>query len=90
MSTRALIGIVHALLTPGILTTSSNPGTWTVHIEARVGSTVIDGLRRFGHDVRVAADHDDAMGHAHAIEVLDGDGYRAGSDARTEGRAITR
>ena len=57
-------------------------------IEQDVGPAVLDGLRELGHDVQPVPALDERMGHAHAI-VIRGDGsLDAGSDPRSDGRAV--
>jgi oxamate amidohydrolase len=63
-----------------------DPDDWHVNAESRFGEDLVDGLRRLGHDVRIARPYDDGMGHAHAIECLPR-GYRAATDPRAEGAA---
>jgi gamma-glutamyltranspeptidase len=57
-------------------------------LEEDIGAEVLDGLRELGHDVQAVPPLDEKMGHAHAI-VIRGDGtLDAGSDPRSDGRAI--
>jgi gamma-glutamyltranspeptidase/glutathione hydrolase len=63
-----------------------DPGSWRLHVEARVPDAVVDGLRDRGHRIASAPPFDSSMGHAHAIR-LGPDGYHAGSDPRAEGAA---
>lgn len=64
-----------------------DPDHWTVAIEPRFLSTWLDELRARGHDIRPVREYDDAMGHAHAIEVTPG-GYLAATDPRAEGAVL--
>jgi gamma-glutamyltranspeptidase/glutathione hydrolase len=63
-----------------------DPGDFSVRIENRFPSTVLDGLRRYGHRLETTGPYEDVMGHAHLIR-LDGDGLTAASDPRCEGLA---
>jgi gamma-glutamyltranspeptidase/glutathione hydrolase len=63
-----------------------DPGDFSVSIENRFPDTVIGGLRRYGHHVKVTGPYEDVMGHAHLIR-LDDDGLTAASDPRCEGLA---
>ena len=63
-----------------------DPGDFSVRIEDRFPATVIDGLRRQGHDLHVLGPQEDCMGHAHVVR-LDRDGLTAASDPRCEGLA---
>ena len=63
-----------------------DPGDFSVAIENRFPSTLVDGLRAYGHHVRVTGPLEDEMGHANLIR-LDGDGRAAASDPRCEGLA---
>jgi gamma-glutamyltranspeptidase/glutathione hydrolase len=64
-----------------------DPADWTVQAEDRFEPSVIEELRRRGHAVSLTDPYDSVMGHAHAIQV-EGDGYRAASDPRSEGAAL--
>ncbi len=44
----------------------------TVKVESRFGSGLIDGLAAMGHPIVPAAAFDSALGHCHAIELVDG------------------
>jgi gamma-glutamyltranspeptidase len=57
-------------------------------IEAPFGAATIDGLRRRGHAPVVVGEHDERLGHAHAIELRPGGGLEAASDPRSDGAAI--
>jgi len=63
-----------------------DPGDFSVRIEDRFPSSVIDGLRSRGHRVGVLGPYEDCMGHAQLIR-LDGEGLTAASDPRCEGAA---
>ena len=57
----------------------------TLKLEARFPATVVDELRRRGHEVEMLADYDEAVGHAGAI-VRSRDGMlEGGSDPRSDG-----
>ena len=60
---------------------------WSVALESRFGPEVGEGLREMGHETVKASAFDGGMGHAHAIEVIDG-GYAAATDPRAEGAAL--
>jgi len=60
------------------------PSTGALNAEARFGTAWCDAMRALGHDVRVIRAFDDGVGHAHAIELLPGGGFRAGCDPRAE------
>jgi gamma-glutamyltranspeptidase/glutathione hydrolase len=66
-----------------------DPYTWRLHVEARADASraLVEELVTRGHEVREAPAWDSAMGHAHVIRV-DGDGYVAASDPRSEGAAL--
>jgi gamma-glutamyltranspeptidase/glutathione hydrolase len=64
-----------------------DPDRWRVTIEPRFPADWLDDLRDRGHDIRPVRDYDDAMGHAHAIE-LTGTGYLAATDPRAEGAVL--
>jgi gamma-glutamyltranspeptidase/glutathione hydrolase len=66
---------------------SVDPGSWWVTAESRFDHGWLRALGDRGHALRLGWDHDDGMGHAHAIELTD-TGYRAGSDPRAEGCAL--
>ena len=57
----------------------------TLKLESRFGADVIATLRRYGHEVEVLQDYDEAMGHAGAI-VRNPDGVlEGGADPRSDG-----
>lgn len=58
-----------------------------LHVEPELGAAAIASLRETGHQVRVAASHDERMGHAQAIRVEPGGRVSAGSDPRSDGAA---
>jgi gamma-glutamyltranspeptidase/glutathione hydrolase len=64
-----------------------DPYTWNLHVESRADRDLVEELTRRGHSVREAPAWDSAMGHAHVIRV-DGNGYLAASDPRSEGAAL--
>ncbi|MFQ5882456.1 MAG: gamma-glutamyltransferase [Candidatus Methylomirabilales bacterium] len=58
-------------------------------LEARIPSSVVEGLRRRGHPIRVVGEWDDLMGHAQAILIDPGTGVRhGGADPRGDGLAL--
>ena len=63
-----------------------DPGDSSIRIENRFPATVVDGLRRAGHQLTVLDGWEDCMGHAHVIQI-DDDGLTAASDPRCEGLA---
>lgn len=64
-----------------------DPGSWWLTAESRFDDELLRRLADRGHVVRVGYEHDDAMGHAHAIERRPA-GYRAGTDPRSEGAVL--
>ena len=61
----------------------------TLKLEARFGAEVITALQRYGHEVEVLKDYDEAMGHAGAI-VRHPDGMlEGGADPRSDGSVAT-
>ena len=57
-------------------------------VEAPMGEEVIAELRRRGHAPVVAGEHEERLGHAHAIELRPDGTTAAGSDPRSDGAAI--
>jgi gamma-glutamyltranspeptidase len=57
-------------------------------VEASMGAEVIDELRRRGLEPRVAPEHEERLGHAHAIEARPDGSLAAGADPRSDGAAI--
>jgi gamma-glutamyltranspeptidase / glutathione hydrolase len=57
-------------------------------IEAPFGDDVIEALRERGHDPVVVGEHDERLGHAHAIELRPDGTLVAASDPRSDGAAI--
>jgi gamma-glutamyltranspeptidase len=57
-------------------------------VETTMGEDVIAELRRRGLDPRVAAEHEERLGHAHAIELRPDGSLAAGADPRSDGAAI--
>jgi gamma-glutamyltranspeptidase len=57
-------------------------------VEQGLGADVIEELVRQGHDPAVLPDHDERLGHAHAIELRADGTAAAGSDPRSDGEAI--
>ncbi len=64
-----------------------SPGDWSVALESRFEHDVVEGLAERGHTVATVSAFDSGMGHAHAIELIDG-GYAAATDPRAEGAAL--
>jgi gamma-glutamyltranspeptidase / glutathione hydrolase len=64
-----------------------SPQDWSVTAESRFEPHVVEGLRQRGHRVDLAQGYDSLMGHAHAIEVIEG-GYAGATDPRTEGAVL--
>jgi gamma-glutamyltranspeptidase / glutathione hydrolase len=57
-------------------------------IEAGFGDEVIGALRERGHEPVVVGEHDERLGHAHAIELRPDGTLDAASDPRSDGAAI--
>jgi gamma-glutamyltranspeptidase len=57
-------------------------------VEAPFGDAVIGELRRLGHAPVVTVEHDERLGHAHAIELRRDGTLDAASDPRSDGAAI--
>ncbi len=57
-------------------------------VEATLGAEVVEELRRRGLEPRIAAEHEERLGHAHAIEVRPDGTLLAGADPRSDGAAI--
>jgi gamma-glutamyltranspeptidase/glutathione hydrolase len=58
-------------------------------LEARIPTSVVEGLRHRGHPVRVVGAWDDLMGHAQAILIHPGTRVRhGGADPRGDGQAL--
>jgi gamma-glutamyltranspeptidase / glutathione hydrolase len=57
-------------------------------IEAPFGEETIAALRRAGHAPVVVGEHDERLGHAHAIELRPDGTLRAAADPRSDGSAI--
>jgi len=57
-------------------------------VEATIGVAVIEELRRRGLHPRVADEHEERLGHAHAIELRPDGTLAAGADPRSDGAAI--
>ena len=64
-----------------------SPADWSVTAESRFPDELLSGLAARGHDVRTVDAYDNGMGHAHAIELIDG-GYACATDPRAEGAAV--
>ena len=63
-----------------------DPGDFSVRIEDRFPTAVLDGLRAAGHRLVPVGSFDDSMGHAQLIRIDEG-GLTAASDPRCEGLA---
>ena len=61
-------------------------GDFSVRIEDRFPSAVVERLRRFGHRLTLVGGFEDSMGHAQVIRIDNG-GLTAASDPRCEGLA---
>jgi gamma-glutamyltranspeptidase/glutathione hydrolase len=57
-------------------------------VEEGVGADVLEQLRELGHNVDPVPQHDEIMGHAHAIVIHDDGRLEAGSDPRSDGHAV--
>jgi gamma-glutamyltranspeptidase/glutathione hydrolase len=57
-------------------------------VEATMGAEVIDELSRRGLEPRVATEHEERLGHAHAIELRADGTLAAGADPRSDGAAV--
>jgi gamma-glutamyltranspeptidase len=57
-------------------------------VEASMGDAVIAELRRRGLNPRIADEHEERLGHAHAIELHEDGTLTAGADPRSDGAAI--
>jgi gamma-glutamyltranspeptidase len=57
-------------------------------VEGTMGAEVIEALRRRGLEPRVADEHEERLGHAHAIELRPDGTLAAGADPRSDGTAI--
>jgi gamma-glutamyltranspeptidase/glutathione hydrolase len=64
-----------------------SPRDWSVMLESRFDEDLVSGLAERGHNVSMADAYDSGMGHAHAIELIDG-GYACATDPRAEGAAL--
>jgi gamma-glutamyltranspeptidase/glutathione hydrolase len=64
-----------------------SPQDWSVMLESRFSDEVVSGLAARGHNVATVDAYDNGMGHAHAIELIDG-GYACATDPRAEGAAV--
>jgi gamma-glutamyltranspeptidase / glutathione hydrolase len=64
-----------------------SPEDWSVTAESRFEPSVVEELQSRGHRVQLTQGYDSLMGHAHAIEVIEG-GYAAATDPRTEGAVL--
>jgi len=64
-----------------------SPSDGLVTVEGRAPERVVQQLRHRGHELHEIGDFDGLLGHAHAIERVDG-GWLAASDPRAEGAAV--
>jgi gamma-glutamyltranspeptidase/glutathione hydrolase len=64
-----------------------SPRDWTVTAERRFDPSILDGLRKRGHELAVVGDHDSLVGHAHAIRITP-NGYEGATDPRAEGAVM--
>lgn len=58
-----------------------------IDMEARFPTAVVDALEERGHAVRLLPPYSSAMGHAHAIQVLDNGAYVGAADPRADSLA---
>jgi gamma-glutamyltranspeptidase len=58
-----------------------------LRLEGRFSPTVVDSLRRRGHDVQIVDPWSDLMGHAQLLAIEDGQ-LTAASDPRADGAAL--
>jgi gamma-glutamyltranspeptidase/glutathione hydrolase len=63
------------------------PATWTLRAEPQFPDAWFDALLALGHDPRRTGRIDTGMGHAHAIQRMDG-GYAVATEPRAEGAAL--
>jgi gamma-glutamyltranspeptidase / glutathione hydrolase len=63
------------------------PATWTLRAEPHFPDAWFDALHALGHDPRRTGRIDTGMGHAHAIQRMDG-GYAVATEPRAEGAAL--
>jgi gamma-glutamyltranspeptidase/glutathione hydrolase len=63
------------------------PSTWTLRAEPRFPDGWFDELGALGHDPKRTGRIDTGMGHAHAIQLMDG-GYAIATEPRAEGAAL--
>jgi gamma-glutamyltranspeptidase / glutathione hydrolase len=63
------------------------PSTWTLRAEPQFPGAWFDALRALGHDPKRTGRIDTGMGHAHAIQRMDG-GYAVATEPRAEGAAL--
>jgi gamma-glutamyltranspeptidase / glutathione hydrolase len=57
-------------------------------VEATMGAEAIAELSQRGLDPQVAPEHEERLGHAHAIELASDGTLAAGADPRSDGAAI--
>jgi gamma-glutamyltranspeptidase / glutathione hydrolase len=70
----------------GRFTVEDDPDVLSV--ERGLGSPTIEQLTGWGYNPQVLSDHDERLGHAHAIELHSDGTITAGSDPRSDGAAI--
>jgi gamma-glutamyltranspeptidase/glutathione hydrolase len=58
-------------------------------IESDFNTHTIDALVQAGHNVELAPEKDERLGHAHAIQLSPDGTAQAGSDPRSDGLAVT-
>ena len=59
-----------------------------IQLEGRFSPSVVEGLRKRGHEAVVVADYSSSVGHAHAIEVLTNNVYVGAADPRADSLAL--
>ncbi len=59
-----------------------------LHIESRFDSACLAGLRARGHELAIAGEWDESMGHAGAILIADDGVLSGGADPRGDGAAV--
>lgn len=59
-----------------------------LRMEDRFPAEVLADLRARGHAIEMVPSYSSSMGHAHAIQVLEGRGYLGASDPRTQSLAL--
>jgi gamma-glutamyltranspeptidase/glutathione hydrolase len=59
-----------------------------VQLEARFPQETVTATQARGHDVAIVESYSSGLGHAHAIEVLDGGAYAGAADPRADSLAL--